>query len=73
MKLGLKSTVGASIGITGPNTTVFNGYFIYGDYLTPTKLFDLFELRFAGVTFQNGGATAAVSRLLSVRTCESVV
>jgi hypothetical protein len=68
MKLGLESTVGATLGITGPNTGTYNGYFIYSDYLASNALFDLFELRFSGVTFQNGEASVAVSRSLPVRT-----
>jgi hypothetical protein len=68
MKLGLESTVGATLGITGPNTGTYNGYFIYSDYLESSALFGLFEFRLSFMTFENGEGIVAVSRSLPVRT-----
>jgi hypothetical protein len=56
MKLGLDSTIGASLGITGPNNGTYNGYFIYDAYMNATNMLDLFELSFSTVAFQNGFA-----------------
>lgn len=60
MKIGMASTLGVELGLTGPNTGTYNGYFIYSEFLNSNSMFNNFELQFSHSVFQNGATNVDV-------------